>query len=96
MKKDTWLHLTFTAVGLTTVIIGFPSCAFSDSPVGASSMTPSTSTQHVLYHQPSNQPGAQQPNDQNRLGVAQTNEDTSLERDPHPGWGPVNFLGGRW
>ncbi len=46
-------------------------------------------------YQPSNQPGARQPNDQNRLGVAQTNQDTSLERDPHPGWGPVNFLGGR-
>jgi hypothetical protein len=95
MKKDTWLRLTFSAVGLITVILGFPSCAFLDSRMGASPVTPSTSTQHVSHHQPSNQPGAQPLNDQNKLGVAQTNEDTSLERDPHPGWGPVNFLGGR-
>jgi hypothetical protein len=95
MKRDRWLHLTFSAVGLITAILGFPSCAFLDSRIGASSVTSSTSTQHVSYHQPSDQPGARQPNDQNRLGVAQTNQDTSLERDPYPGWGPVNFLGGR-
>jgi len=96
MKKDRWLRLTFTALGGITVIIGFSSCAFLDSPVGASSAMPSTGTQNVSYQQPANQRGAQQPNDQSRLGVAQTNENTSLERDPHPGWGPVNFLGGRF
>jgi hypothetical protein len=96
MKKDTWLQLTFSALGVTIVILGFSSCAFLDSPVGASSAMPSTRTQHVSYQQPANQRGAQQSNDQSRLGVAQTNEDTFLERDPHPGWGPVNFLGGRF
>jgi hypothetical protein len=96
MKKDRWLQLTFSALGVTIVIIGFSSCAFLDSPVGASSAMPSTRTQHVSYQQPGNQRGAQKSNDQSRLGVAQTNEDTFLERDPHPGWGPVNFLGGRF
>src|SRR6266403_1143789 len=94
MKKDRWLRLTFTALGGITVIIGFSSCAFLDSPLGASSAMPSTRTQHVSYQQPTNQRGAQQSNDQSKLGVAQTNEDTFLERDPHPGWGPVSFLGG--
>jgi hypothetical protein len=96
MKKDRWLQLTFSALGVTIVIIGFSSCAFLDSPVGASSAMPSTRTQHVSYQQPGNQRGAQKSNDQSRLGVAQTNENTFLERDPHPGWGPVNFLGGRF
>ncbi len=95
MKKDTWRHLTFSAVGLITVILGVPGCALLDSRMGASSVTPSTSTEHVSYHQSSNQPRAQQPNHQSQLAVAQTNEDSSLERDLHPGWGPVNFLGGR-
>jgi len=96
MKKDRWLRPNFTALGVITVIIAFSGCAFLDSPVDTSSVTPSTSTQHVSYQQRSNQRGAQPSNDQNRLGVAQTNEDTFLERDPHPGWGPVNFLGGRF
>jgi hypothetical protein len=93
MKINKYLHLTFAAVGLITVIIGFPGCAFLNPPVDTSSVMPSPSTQHVSYHQPSDQPGAQHSNDQNKLGVAQTNEDTSLQRDPNPGWGPVNFLG---
>jgi hypothetical protein len=96
MKKNRWRQLTFTALGLITGIISFSSCAFLDSTVGASSAMPSTRTQHVSYQQPANQRGAEQSNDQSKLGVAQTNEDTFLERDPHPGWGPVNFLGGRF
>jgi hypothetical protein len=96
MKKDRWLQLTFIAVGMFTLSIGLPGCAFLDSPMGASSVMPSTRTQHVSYQERSNQRGAQQSNDQSRLRVAQTNEDSFLERDPHPGWGPVNFLGGRF
>jgi hypothetical protein len=95
MKKK-WLHLPFAAVGLITVMPGFTGCAFLNPPVDTATVTVSASPQHVSYHQASIQSGAQQPDDQSKLGVAQTNEDTSLRRDPHPGWGPVNFLGSRF
>ena len=96
MKRNKWLHLTFASVGLITVMIGFLGCAFLDSPQDTSSVMSSTPTRHVSYQEASNQRRAQSPNNQSELGVAQTNEDTSLQRDPHPGWGPVNFLGGRF
>ena len=78
MKKDRWLRPNFTALGVITVIIAFSGCAFLDSPVDTSSVTPSTSTQHVSYQQRSNQRGAQPSNDQMqvlsaRLGLSSAN-----------------------
>jgi hypothetical protein len=91
MEKIKPQHPSFAGMALITVIVGLSGCEFLQRPEDTASAMPSTSTQ-VSYHQQSKQLPPQQSSDRRKLEVAQKDEDTSLRRDPHPGWGPVNFL----
>jgi hypothetical protein len=91
MEKTKPLHRTFANMVLITLMVGFSGCEILDRPEATTSVTQSKSTS-VAYHQRSGKTEAEQSGDQSKLQVAQKGDDTSLSRDPFPGWGPVNFL----
>jgi hypothetical protein len=91
MKTNKGLRLACSHCGLIAVMIIFPGCVFLDSPADTALMAPSASKQRVSYHQQSKQPETQTGIGQNQLELTEPNEETSLKRDPHPDWGPLNF-----
>jgi hypothetical protein len=84
MKRINSLHPPVAAAVLMVTILGYSGCTTSDSEANAASLMRSTPSQHVSYQQPSKQPELRQTSNQGE-------QDPSLVRDIHPGWGPLNI-----
>jgi hypothetical protein len=91
MEKTKPLHRTFASMALIAFAAGFSDYVFLDRPEDTASTTQSKSI-HVAYQKQSRRAVLEKSGEQRKLKVAQNGDDTSLRRDPNPGWRPVNFL----
>lgn len=91
MEKTKPLHRTFGSMVLIALVAGLSDYVLLDRPEDTASTTQSKSI-HVAYQKQSRQTELEKSGEQRKLKVAQNGDDTSLRRDPNPGWQPVNFL----